>query len=233
MSMLEWARNEVRIACERENPDRKEGEWDYGCACYESALKAFECLMEDPHTGYSFGVTKDILIRLMNHIPLTPLKGTDDEWAKDESQDDLEYETYQNIRRGSLWKNIYPDGRVEFHDNDRVYFVNAMLPNCTWFSGLVNRIVHEMYPIKFPYVPEEKSYIIYGNEYLTDRKNGDFDTIELLYVKTPSGEEVEIKRYFAESPDGWKEISFDECYERKLKHQLRETEEKGENKLGT
>ena len=39
-SMERWAENEVAIACRREKPDRKDGEWDYGCACYESALKA-------------------------------------------------------------------------------------------------------------------------------------------------------------------------------------------------
>ena len=50
MSMTEWAENEVRIACERENPNRKEGEFDYGCACYESALKAYECLCKDGGT---------------------------------------------------------------------------------------------------------------------------------------------------------------------------------------
>ena len=49
MSMLEWAKREVEIACKRENPDKKEGEFDYGCACYESALKAFESLCEDGH----------------------------------------------------------------------------------------------------------------------------------------------------------------------------------------
>lgn len=47
MSMKSWAEREVEIACKHENPDRKEGEWDYGCACYESALKAFKSLMED------------------------------------------------------------------------------------------------------------------------------------------------------------------------------------------
>ena len=51
MSLQEWAKNEVEIACKRENPDRKEGEFDYGCACYESALKAFESLCEDGHSG--------------------------------------------------------------------------------------------------------------------------------------------------------------------------------------
>ena len=30
----------MEIACKREAPDREPGEWDYGCACYESALKA-------------------------------------------------------------------------------------------------------------------------------------------------------------------------------------------------
>ena len=42
--MSEWARREVEIACQKENPNRKGDEFDYGCACYVSALKAFESL---------------------------------------------------------------------------------------------------------------------------------------------------------------------------------------------
>ena len=42
MSMLEWAKREVEIACKRENPDKKERRiTTNGCACYESALKSF------------------------------------------------------------------------------------------------------------------------------------------------------------------------------------------------
>ena len=66
MNMKEWAEREVKIACKRENPDRKEGEWDYGCACYESALKAFNSLLDDGHSGYSIGITKQILNRLID-----------------------------------------------------------------------------------------------------------------------------------------------------------------------
>ena len=29
MNKMEWAEREVEIACKKENPDRKEGEWDY------------------------------------------------------------------------------------------------------------------------------------------------------------------------------------------------------------
>ena len=45
--ILDWAKKEVEIACNKENPDRKENEFDYGCACYASALKAFESLYKE------------------------------------------------------------------------------------------------------------------------------------------------------------------------------------------
>lgn len=67
MSMQEWAEQECRIACKKENPDFdfNSDEFDYRCSCYKSALKAYKSLMEDGHSGASFGFTKNILIRLM------------------------------------------------------------------------------------------------------------------------------------------------------------------------
>jgi hypothetical protein len=72
--MSDWAKREVEIACKREAPDRKDGEWDYGCACYESALKAYQSLMEDGHSGFSFSLTRQILNRLIDGKPLTPIE---------------------------------------------------------------------------------------------------------------------------------------------------------------
>ena len=80
MSLKEWAEEEVKIACQKENPDRKDGEWDYGCACYASALKAFNCLLEDEHSGFSIAMTKRILNRLIECKPLTPIEDTTDVW---------------------------------------------------------------------------------------------------------------------------------------------------------
>lgn len=80
MSMLEWAKREVAIASKRERGDKPEDEWDYGVACYESALKAFESLCGDGHSGYSIGVTKNILNRLIDGKPLTPIEDTEDVW---------------------------------------------------------------------------------------------------------------------------------------------------------
>lgn len=89
MSTLDWAKREVEIACKRENPDREPGEWDYGCACYESALKAYR------------SITRDILIRLMRSLPLTtpyippskPYKVVIDEFLSDSKNDDFGHVT--------------------------------------------------------------------------------------------------------------------------------------------
>ena len=58
MSMLDWAKNEVKIAAEREIKmnETPDGEWDYGAACYKSALKAYESLLGDGHSGFSISI---------------------------------------------------------------------------------------------------------------------------------------------------------------------------------
>ena len=42
--------------------------------------------------------------------------------------------------------------------------------------------------------------------FLTDERNGDFDTIGTLYGIKPTGERFEINRYFKEEKDGFVEI---------------------------
>lgn len=42
MNTLEWAKNEIAIASKSERGNKPENEWDYGCACYNSALKALK-----------------------------------------------------------------------------------------------------------------------------------------------------------------------------------------------
>ena len=75
--------NEVRIACEHERKasGTKEEEQDYGCACFESALKAYRSLLEDGHSGFSIGMTKYILVRMIERKPLTPIVDTEDSGA--------------------------------------------------------------------------------------------------------------------------------------------------------
>lgn len=213
MSMTDWAKREIEIACKRERGDKPESEWDYGCACYESAYKAFQSLAGDGHSGMSIGFTKSILNRLIEGKPLTPIEDTPDVWNEVTYKKDVR--SYQCSRMSSLFKDIFPDGRVEYHDNDRCYCVYRDNPNGTgWYNGFVSRLIHDKCPITMPYYPAAKPFVVYCTEGLSDPKNGDFDTIGIWYVLKPDGEKETIERFFKESTDSFEEISKQEYFDR-------------------
>ncbi len=216
MSMTDWAENEVRIACERERAESKtpEGEWDYGCACYESALKAYKCLMEDGHSGMSFSITRQILNRLMRGQPLTPIEDTEDVWNFICVNEDGS-EGYQCKRMSSLFKDVYPDGTVKYKDVDRYYVTYAENSNTTWKNGFVMRIIDELFPITMPYIPGEPIKVV-CEEFLVDPKNGDYDTVGILYAMK-DGEKTAINRFLAEKDGKMVEIQETEYQKRKLK----------------
>lgn len=211
--MEEWAKREIELACNRERGDKDPNEWDYGAACYESAYKAFKSLMEDDHSGYSIGLTMNILNRLVKCKPLTPIEDTPDIWHEVGLGKTGIVKSMQCSRMGSFWKDIYPDGTVKYIDNDRVIAYCIDHTTIGWHSGLIERLIHEMFPITMPYYPESTPYKVYIYQGLTDHKNGDWDTTAVLYVITPDGERVEINRYFDDT-DGSREITKEEYKER-------------------
>jgi len=214
MSMQTWAEKEIEIACklEREASGVKNDDWDYGCSCYDSALKAFKSLMNDGHSGFSIGMTKHILNRLIDGKPLTPIEDTEDVWddISDISGLNGEVVNYQCKRMSSLFKYVYADGTVEYKDVNRYYCVNINNTEVAYYSGLVQRIIDEMFPITMPYFPG-KPIKVYCEDFLTDRK-----TVGIFYAIKPDGEKIEINRFFKESEDGWDEIDEVEYNERKV-----------------
>ena len=197
--ILEWAKKEVEIACKRENPNRKKGEFDYGCACYVSALKAFESLTEDGHSGYSIGITKNILNRLIDGMPLTPIEDTDDVWNMSYTNNNGEM-VYQCNRMSALFKTVHSDGSVDYSSNDHCYCIDINNPKNTYYSGLVRRIIHKMFPITMPYIPGEPIKV-FCEDFLTDKNNGDFDTVGVFYALKEENREpirIEINRFFRE-----------------------------------
>jgi len=213
-TMSGWASSEVELACIRERTDSKTpvGEWDYGCACYESALKAFLSLTGDGHSGFSVKATKHILNRLIDGKPLTPIEDTPDVWSEITGQEG-EKIIYQCKRMSSLFKYVYTDGTVKYSDNNFYYCIDVD-EGYSYSSGIAGRVIEEMFPIAMPYYPIEP-YRVYCQDILTDRKNGDFDTKGILYAIKPNDERVEINRFFKEDKDTWAEINREEYEERK------------------
>ena len=231
MSMLEWAEEEAKLACEEEKSNNDEL-WDYGCACYKSALEAFKVLCEQGHSGFSIKVTQNILNRLIDNKPLTAIEDVDTVWNDIHESYDKNAKKgikFQCKRMSSLFKEIMPDGSVKYSDADRVvcYDNDAVDVSCT--CGLATAIVDEMFPIEFPYYPSAKPFKMYFTDFLVDPKNGDFDTMGFTKVVKPNGEVVEVNRYFREPHDsesetypGWVEISEEEYKERENRKVERE-----------
>ena len=218
--MKDWALTEIKLACKKENPDIKiddngvANEFDYVCACYESAYKAFKSLLEDGHSGMSIGFTKQILNRLIDGKCLTPIEDTDDIWNEVRYEMENGTHSYQCKRMSSFFKDVSPDGTIKYHDGNRtiVEDQNGM----TWQSGGASRLVDKMFPLTMPYFPSNKPYRVFSEEFLVDPKNGDYDTWAYLYVVTPEGEKIELNQYWCEKDGKDVQITKEEYEKRKL-----------------
>ena len=224
MRMSEWAKREVEIACKKENPNWDGKSFDYGCACYQSALKSFLALCEDGHSGMSFSSTKNILIRLMEGNPLTPITDEDFFIGSDMPLESEEYlkerglkSNLQCPRKSSLFRKETLDGKVSYTDVDRVVFIDEN--GNYWGNGKATKIVDKMFPITMPYISSNQKYKVYGEEFLLDERNirnGDFDHKAYLYVITPEGEKIELDEYYKEVNEEMVKISKDEYFKDKL-----------------
>lgn len=218
MSMTEWAKREIEFAKNYKKDECCKEDQEYFSLCAESALKAFTSLMEDGHSGLSINVTKRLLDRLIDGLPLTEISGNDDEWEFSYTNSDGD-DVYHNIRMSALFKHISKTGEIKYSDVDRDVGVEINDPNNCYHSGLVSRIVDEysQYQVKMPYYPSGNKIYVYTETFLTDPKNGDFDTQAILYLIDRDKKRIDINRYFKDSDtsDGFEEITKEEYEERK------------------
>lgn len=161
----------------------------------------------------------------MEGLPLRPIN--DEDFFNEDESKLIQLETEESLkeiglkshiqcpRMSSLFREETLDGKVTYSDINRYYCIDIHNPNATYSNGTANRIIGEMFPIKMPYYPQKGKYKVYAEDFLTDAKNGDFDTKGFFYCITPQGERVEINRFFAEKDHKWVEISKEEYEKRK------------------
>ncbi len=210
MSMLEWAKKEVELAKIIEAKDLKEGEFDYGGACYDSALKAFNSLMSDGHSGMSIKLTQQILNRFIDGKPLLPIEDIEDIWDEVLRNKEDKVIVYQCSRMSSLFKYVYENGKVTYSDIDRSYCFNINEPDMRYSSGLVKNIIDEMFPIIMPYSPANERIKVCCEQFLYSPDGEDFDSVGILYVDDPDNKRINVSRYFKAEDNKWVEIEFTE-----------------------
>lgn len=229
--MLEWARHEVELALDREKAyDDDDSGFDYAKGCYESALKAFASICEDGHSGMSIALTMDVLNRLLSGRPLTTVEDKPEEWQEAwKSNDGVLH--YQHKRLSSLFKDLFPDGKVIYQDVS-AYECADEGDGIPYHAGGSGEIFNKYFPVTFPYYPPSKRYRILTRTVLSDPKNGDFDTRAYLKIIAPDGTETVVNRYFGQTKNGWDEIDCYEFFNRQMMEKERKKKEE-ENQNGS
>jgi len=206
MDLIKWADNEIKLAMEKEGFNNPKDCMDvYIKECYDRALKAFKSIYDDNHSGMSIKITQNILNNLIDVKPLTAIEDSDFVRDPDMPYNDPVYleergmvDEIQCPRMTSLFKSIYKDGTVKYHDVDRVIFHDCAYDDIPVHMSIISRLIDSMFPVKMPYSAEV--YNVYGECILLD-ENGNrvddkkqYNKIIAHYVICPDGTRVELNK---------------------------------------
>lgn len=201
-TMSERAKYEIELA-KKKVMEEKDDFNEYLCMCFDAAFEAYEVICKQGHSGMSIEITKDILNKLINGEPLTAIEDTPDVWYEDASEDEEGNITYRCKRYPVLFKTVHNDGTVKYDYIDSAIGVDA-ITGATYSTRLIRNISDEILPIKMPFIPPKEKTYVYTADFLFDKKNGDFDTIAVLYIQK-GDERIEVNRFFREPYPGNKE----------------------------
>ena len=201
--------------------------WDTTLKVYKTLISKHPYIFTSDF-GYRNRVLQNIQ-ELAGGFPLTAIDNTNADWQEIPNGALIKMrkanvvEKYRSNRLSSLFKEVYADGHVEYHDNYRVTTEN-FITGTEYVFGLSNLIYDEMYPIKMPYNHKsEWGAKVYIHDFVSDPedKESNFDTIAVLFAKEPGGKIVSINRYFRVPKDdeeptygNWVEIKFSEFADR-------------------
>lgn len=197
-----WAEREVEIVRKRLIERTPGGDCGYDMGCYESALKAYNSLCDDGHSGCSFSATRNILERLCYTLPLSPI--TDEDFDSKLGYDipnrvryygekPMRETSIQCPRMYSLFKSIWEDGKVTYHDIDRVVCINSENKDDTFGWGFADKFIDEMFPITMPYYPPLKNrYKVYVTSFEVNKMN----VYAIDKIVDPQGQNVKIPHQY-------------------------------------
>lgn len=176
---------------------KKSDEYEYLKMCAKAAVELMNVFTKQGHSGMSAGLTINMFKTLANGGVLSPITEQDSFSEPRILGSNPKRSSEQCTRYSSLFKDTYEDGHTEYHDINRftLYNIGKDIP---FYNGLVSRELHKQFPITVPlnYYPEK--YKAYINEELLDKRNGDYDTIRIVYVDTPNNERIHINKYYTD-----------------------------------
>lgn len=120
--------------------DLDEGDVEMQEHMHQNVREILEVIAEQGHSGGSIGFLLHYVQKLGMYEPLSPIRGTDDEWMDVSGISDGQ-SLWQNVR----CSHIFKDGSAQAYDTKGRIFVDA---DGGTFTGRNSRV-----PVVFPYTP--------------------------------------------------------------------------------
>lgn len=155
--------------------------------CADTALKAYMLIKESGHSDLGSGIVVDLLTRMLNDLPITPITDEDFPYSivmigGDEYLRDHNLKCSIPCRRmDSIYKEETIDGKVSYTDTNRFVCYDEKDPKFAYTCNTGERVVDKMFPITMPYYPPTKKYVVM------------FRGSKPIWVKTPEGEKVMVE----------------------------------------
>lgn len=144
MSMVEFAENELKLLLDTCTDEEAK---NVQKVINKDILDIIKLFSEQGHSGFSAHYSMNILKRLMDYKPLSPITDNENEWTKLDYDNDL---AFQCKRCPSLFKDS--DGRV-YNVEGRIFSDDN---GHTWYTNGNSRIY-----VTLPYsVPDKPEYVI-------------------------------------------------------------------------
>ena len=161
-----WLENEIELR--KEDKTRTADEKDDDALYFNDCIKAYKSVMGIVDSSDSAEYVKNLLVRLIDRKPLTPIENNTGDWAF--LVEDPRY--FQHKRYGSLLKKLNgATGKYTYFDVDK-YDVVDFKTNEKVYGAFVRDIIEylsEKDPITFPYMPPTYNIKVYITK-LEDRE---------------------------------------------------------------
>ena len=115
-----------------------------------NVMGVFRTFSAQGHSGYTASYTINLINRLLNHLPILPLTGEDDEWdyAEESAQGMM---LQQNLRCSAVFRHNF-DNSTAFMVEGKVFSDDGGM---SWFTDHNSNV-----SVKFPFkVPTEPEYV--------------------------------------------------------------------------
>lgn len=171
---------------------------------YNSALKILRIFREDDLAYKTKLLALSTTQQILNQKPLSPIEDIPEVW--DEPYDIGGIKRCRCKRLTTLYKQVYPDGHIEYIDPS-IYWCVTPRSNERFKSEVIEfYFLSEYCQVKMPYTQPEKPYIFTVEQFEAQWADEYLNLIAVLSVENPDGDKKAINRWLERTGEGWIEI---------------------------